>query len=101
MSLEVNYSVDRTIVPTLTQSSVTVPLIAPGTKYLDRYNQLDFRFARRFQVRNIRLQGQFDIFNLLNSSSILAQNETFGPSLDRPTAILQGRLFGVGLQLNF
>jgi hypothetical protein len=41
------------------------------------------------------------MFNLLNSSSILGTVETFGSTLDRPTAILQGRLLAVGMQVNF
>ncbi len=100
-SLNVNYIVDRTIVPNLTQTSVTVPLLKPGTKYLKRWNQVDVRLARKFQIRNIRVQGQLDIFNLINASSILGQVESYGTTLGRPTAILQGRLFAVGAQLNF
>jgi hypothetical protein len=100
-SLNVNYIVDRTIVPNLTQTSVTIPLIEPGSKYLDRWNQIDVRLTRRFQIRNLDVQGQFDIFNVLNSNSVLGEIENFGPTLGRPTAILQGRLFAVGAQLNF
>lgn len=100
-SLNANYVVDRTIIPTLTQTSVTVPLLAPGSKYLDRWNQIDLRLTKKFMVGRYRLQGQFDIFNLLNSSSILSVVETYGGSLDRPSSILQGRLFAIGAQLHF
>jgi hypothetical protein len=100
-SLNVNYVIDRTIIPTLTQASVTVPLLKPGTKYLDRWNQIDLRLAKKFQLSRYRLQAQFDIFNLLNSSSILSVVETYGSSLDRPSSILQGRLFAIGAQLHF
>jgi hypothetical protein len=100
-SLNVNYVVDRTVIPTLTQTSVTVPLIKPGTKYLPRWNQVDVRLAKKFQLANVKLQGQLDIFNILNASSILNVTETYGPSLDRPTAILQGRLLAAGLQMSF
>jgi hypothetical protein len=100
-SLNVNYIVDRTIIPSLTVSSVTLPLLKPGTKYLKRWNQIDLRFAKKFHVRHVNLQGQLDVFNILNASSILSVNETFGASLDRPTAILQGRLFAIGAQMNF
>ncbi len=94
-SLNVNYVVDRTIVPSLVQTSVTVPLIKPGTKYLDRWNQVDVRLAKKFGVGRLRMQGQLDIFNILNASSILSVTETYGSSLDRPTSILQGRLFAI------
>jgi hypothetical protein len=100
-SLNVDYVIDRTIIPALTQTSVTVPLLQPGTKYLDRWNQIDVRVAKKFQLARYRLQAQFDIFNLLNSSSILSVVETFGSSLDRPSSILQGRLFAVGAQVHF
>jgi hypothetical protein len=100
-SLNVNYIVDRTIIPALTVTSVTVPLIKPGTKYLDRWNQIDVRLSRKFRLRNVSFQGQLDIFNILNSSSILTVNETYGSSLDRPASILQGRLLAIGAQMNF
>ncbi|MBI3490314.1 MAG: hypothetical protein HY047_00700, partial [Acidobacteria bacterium] len=100
-SLNVNYQIDRTVIPSLVQSSLTVPLLKPGTKYLDRWNQVDVRLAKKFKVRQVNLQGQLDIFNVLNSSSILTSNETFGSSLDRPATILQGRLLAVGMQLSF
>jgi hypothetical protein len=100
-SLNVNYNVGRSVIPNLTAASVTVPLLEPGTKYLDRWNQIDMRFSKRFQYRRLRLSGQLDVFNLLNSNSILSTVETFGGSLDRPTAILQGRLIAAGLQMNF
>jgi len=55
-SLNANYIVDRTVVPSLTVSSVTVPLIKPGTKYLSRWNQIDVRLAKKFRVRNVNFQ---------------------------------------------
>jgi hypothetical protein len=100
-SLNVNYIVDRTIIPNLTQTSVTVPLIEPGTKFLKRWNQIDVRLAKKFQIRNMQVQGQLDIFNLINASSILGEVETLGSTLGRPTAILQGRLIAIGAQVNF
>jgi hypothetical protein len=100
-SLNVNYIVDRSIVPNLTVSSVTVPLVTPGTKYLKRWNQIDVRLAKKFRMRNVNFQGQLDVFNIINASSILSTNETFGSSLDRPTSILQGRLLAIGAQMSF
>ena len=73
----------------------------PGTQFLDRRNQIDIRLAKSVTISRVKLQGQFDIFNLLNASTILSQTETFGTALGRPTAILQGRLFGIGLQATF
>ena len=100
-SLNVEYIVNRTQIPNLTVASVTVPLITPGEEFLDRRNQVDVRLTKSVTISRVKLQGQFDIFNLLNASTILSQTETFGSALGRPTAILQGRLFAVGLQVTF
>jgi hypothetical protein len=100
-SLNINYNVTRTQVPNLTVASITVPLLTPGQKYLERWNQIDIRFSKRFEYRRLRFSGQLDVFNLLNSNSILGTVENYGSTLDRPTAILQGRLVAAGLQVNF
>ncbi|MDO8680313.1 MAG: TonB-dependent receptor [Acidobacteriota bacterium] len=99
--LDVDYNVTRTILPALVQSSVTIPLIQPGTKFLPRLNQLDVRFSRVFRVGQVRLRGQFDVFNATNSSSILDQGETFGPALDRVNQILPGRILGLSMRVDF
>ncbi len=85
----------------LTNVAETVPVMTPGQMFLNRWNQVDLRFARKFQVQRVSFQAQFDIFNALNGSNILAVNETFGTAFNRPTAILQGRLLAFGMQLNF
>jgi hypothetical protein len=97
-----NYTVTRTIIPTLTQTSVTVPLITPGSKFLDQWNQLDLGFAKVVtfsNTRNVRLQ--VDLFNSLNANTILNENFTYGPALFRPTEILQGRVIRLGAQFHF
>ena len=100
-SLNVDYIVDRTVVPSLSVTSITIPLLQPGTKFLKRWNQVDARLAKKFNVGRMRLQAQLDLFNLLNSASILSTVEAYGPTLDRPSTILQGRLLAVGAQLTF
>jgi hypothetical protein len=99
--LDVDYIVTPSIVPGLVQSSVTVPLIQPGTKLLPQMNQLDVRFGKLFNVGRVRLRGQFDIFNATNSSSILEFVETYGPSLDNISRILPGRVFGLSTRIDF
>jgi hypothetical protein len=82
--------------------TVTVPLIAPGTMFGDRMNQLDFRVSKIFRMPgNRRIQANLDLFNALNGSSVLAQNNTYGPSWLRPTNIIQGRLVKFGGQFDF
>ncbi len=100
--LFVNYTVDRTIIPALTQTSVIVPLIKPGTKYADQWNQLDLGFAKVVKLNAARsVHLQVDVFNTLNANTVLNQNFNYGPALDRATEILQGRVIRVGAQLHF
>jgi hypothetical protein len=102
-SLRVIWNVDRTTFrnltgATLTQSSVNVQLIGPGTKFLDRQNQLDIRLKRLFRFRGATFEAQADAYNALNTGVVLTRVQTYGTALDRPASILQGRLFRLGLQ---
>jgi hypothetical protein len=78
-----------------------VPLIAPGTAYEDRIQQVDFRFSRTFRIAGKRVEPEFDIYNAFNASPILSVNNTFGPAWLTPTQILSGRLLKLGFQLSF
>jgi hypothetical protein len=92
---------NQLVVPTLTPASLTVPLIAPGERLYPRHNQLDMSFRKLFRVRNVQWSAQADIFNLNNSSRVSAETQTYGPSLGRPTAILQPRLLRLAAQMRF
>jgi hypothetical protein len=58
---------------------VTVNLAAPGTRMVDRWNQLDLSVQKTFKVGRVEYQGMFQFFNATNASSILNQNTAFGP----------------------
>jgi hypothetical protein len=81
--------------------SVTVPLIPPGSDYLDRWTQLDLSFRKVFKIGGYRLDGALDMFNALNSNVVLAQNQNYGSTLGQPQAVLQGRLLRLSTQLKF
>jgi hypothetical protein len=91
------------VAPTLTSASVTVPLVAPGTEFLPRLNQLDLSFAKWFQFGGYRVQGQADVFNVFNKNYPQAYRSTnFGTaSYLQPSSVLQGRMIRVGLQLKW
>jgi hypothetical protein len=97
----VQYRVDRTVVPTLTQSFVNVRLNEPGSQYLDRINQLDFSASKIFKVRNVQVSPQLDLFNALNAAPVLTANTTFGSSLGNVLSVLNARLIRVGVQMRF
>jgi hypothetical protein len=71
---------------------VTVPLIPPGTKYGDRWTQVDVGGKKIFALGARQLDAQVDVFNVFNSNAVLTQLQVYGPTLDRPTSVLQGRL---------
>ena len=82
--------------------TATIPLIAPGTMYGDRLNQLDFRAAKSLALgQGRRLQAIVDLYNALNASPVLAHNNAFGAAWQRPTQILHGRLLKFGVQMDF
>jgi hypothetical protein len=91
------------VAPTLTSASVTVPIVAPGTEFLPRVNQLDLSFAKNFQVSGYRLQGQVDVFNVANQNYATAFRSTnFGTTAyQQPSSVLQGRMFRLGLQVKW
>ena len=79
----------------------TIVLIEPNTVFEDRVNQLDFRLTRTVRVGHVRIQGMFDVYNVLNSDAILADTLRFGANFLKPTSTLGARLFKFGAQLNF
>ncbi|MBI3401859.1 MAG: TonB-dependent receptor [Acidobacteria bacterium] len=81
--------------------TATTQLIAPGTQYGDRVTQMDVRVGKMFKVQRSRIQASLDLFNMLNSSAILSLNTTYGTAWLSPTAILQGRLAKIGVQVDF
>ena len=100
-ALGVNYLVNRTIAPGLTQSQVSVPIAPPGSRYGNRLTQLDVRLAKIVRVGHIEVEGAFDTFNALNSSASFNEVQTYGSSLGRPTDVIQGRIFRFGAQMKF
>jgi len=59
--------------------------------------------AKWFQVGRTRLQGQFDVFNVLNRSDVLSvRSLNFGtPSYMQPSSILQGRILRFATQMKW
>jgi hypothetical protein len=68
---------------------------------LERWNQLDVSVKRSFRVGRVAVQPTVEIFNLLNSSVVLSEIQTFGPLLGRPTSMIQGRLLKLGALAKF
>ena len=49
------------------------------------------------RLRRLEVQPTMEMFNFLNSDVALSTVETFGPSLDLPTRMLQGRMLKLSM----
>jgi hypothetical protein len=91
------------VIPNMSAANLSVPLLAPGTEYAERVNQLDVSVAKWFRVGGARLQGQFDIFNVLNRSDVLSvRSQNYGTlSYLQPSSVLQGRILRLAMQMKW
>src|SRR5262249_42326529 len=100
-----NGTCDPTVASTLGRGlqsgSASVNLIAPGTLYGARVNQVDVRLGKLFKMDRYRMQVSADVFNAFNSSAILSQSNTYGTNWQSPSSIIQGRLLKISAQLSF
>ena len=84
--------------------NVPVPLVPPGTMYGERLHQIDLRVSKNFTVQGVRLQGQFDLYNLFNANAATQQNNTFNPANNAwqtPAGVMGGRLAKFGILIQF
>ena len=84
----------------------TVNVFAPNTIFGDRLNQLDIRFSRIFRVgQGATLDANFDLYNAFNSDASLSLTNTYsgtnGGAWMKPTAVIQGRIFKLGVRWDF
>jgi hypothetical protein len=108
--LAANYVVPNAdVVPSLGRnlsgnaSNVTVNLVAPGTMYGERINQLDFRVSKLLKHPGGRTMFAVDVYNALNSSTVLAYNPAYVPGGTwlQPLSILTPRGFRITAEMNF
>ena len=81
--------------------TLAVPLIMPQTMREKRRAQVDLRLAKYVNLGRRRVQANFDLYNVLNSSDILGENTTFGANWRKPTLVLNGRLIQFSANMTF
>jgi hypothetical protein len=90
---------------TVCNATVTLnnALMSPYTAFEDRLNQVDVRLSRVFRLAGASIQGNFDIYNMLNANTVLTEVTTYSPTNTylRPTSILAARLIKFGVELKF
>ena len=76
-------------------------LLPAGEVYIERLSQIDFRVAKLFRLNGTRTSLNFDFYNIMNSNSVLTENQTFSAAWRTPQSILLPRLFKLSAQLDF
>jgi hypothetical protein len=108
--LAANYAVPSQVItqilgraPAGNPANVTINILAPGRKYGDRINQLDFRVAKILNFGRTRTMIGIDLYNALNSSTVLTYNNTFVPGGTwlQPQTILTARLIKFSAEITF
>ena len=83
------------------QDDIEINILQPFTEFGERVSQLDLRLAKSINLGNGRIRGQFDVYNVFNAGTILAQNGGYGGTYARPENVLGGRLVKFGLTVDF
>jgi len=108
--LSANYAVPAAVVaqslgrmPSGNVPNITVNLIEPGTIYGDRISQLDIRLAKILRFGRTRTTLGVDLYNALNSNTVLTYNPTFVPGVQwqQPRAVMSARLVRISGELSF
>ena len=91
---------------TLFPSGVALNAIAPGSSYGDRFNQLDLRVTKIFDLAGTaRFRAMFDLFNLFNANTVTLEQPGLAgigdPTYLAPQAIMPGRLAKFAFQIEF
>jgi len=91
------------VIPGLNVAALNVPLRAPETEFMPRYNQLDLSFSKTLNYRRLRLTPKVDIFNAMNSDRWSAVTTAqFGTATYlQPSTIMQARLIRVGVETSW
>jgi len=89
-------------------SNLTINLLAPGDRWSDRLNELDFRIGKNLRFGRTRGQVALDIFNVFNANTAIAYNQTFSPtqltgsaSWLAPTSVMTARIAKITVQWEF
>jgi hypothetical protein len=91
------------VIPNMNLTSLRVPLYAPETEFMPRYNQLDLSFSKTVNIKGFRVLPKVDIFNVMNSDrwSTVTTAQFGAASYLQPSTIMQGRLIRIGFEAYF
>jgi hypothetical protein len=89
--------------PQLNVASVNLGLVAPGTEFTPRINQVDFAASKTFKVDTVSFTPKLDLFNALNSDDYtsVTSSQFNAATYLQPSVVLQGRIIRVGVDVKW
>jgi hypothetical protein len=81
-------------------ANVVVNILRPGAQNVERVNQFDLRVGKIFRFGGTRTSVNLDVYNLLNSDTVLAENSSYG-AWQRPTQLLIARFAKISATFDF
>jgi len=96
------YTVTRTVLPQLRQTSQDVNLLPAGVERKPNQTLLDIRLGRKFRAGyGLTAEPLLEIFNLLNENASVQEVEQVGPALGRISRNIDGRIVRFGVKVSF
>ena len=86
---------------TLTQGTTTIIVEPRGTVRLPALNQLDMSFRKVFRSGGTMLQPRVDLYNMMNSATVISRVTTLGGSYGAVSNIQRGRLIKLGMHVDW
>ncbi|MEQ1759631.1 MAG: carboxypeptidase regulatory-like domain-containing protein [Vicinamibacterales bacterium] len=80
--------------------NLTANVLAPGSLYGERLNQLDLSFGRIVKLGTTRTNIRLDVYNFTNADTVVGVNANYG-SFRRPTDILPARFAKISATVDF
>ena len=80
---------------------VVVPMVGADELYGGRISRLDIRASKVINYGRLRLQINFDAYNLMNTSDIRSITGSYGSRWGYPNTIIDPRLLQFGGQIDF
>ena len=82
--------------------NITVNIEPIGTRQLDSSNQFDVRFEKTFKVtKGQKVAIRANAFNVLNSNTVLDVTRLSGPNFNKPTVIMEPRIWEFSTTFSF
>jgi hypothetical protein len=91
------------MIPGLTAASVNLGMVAPGTEFTPRINQVDVAASKTFKVDHLSFTPKLDVFNALNSDdyTTVASSQFNAATYLQPSTVLQGRIIRIGVDVKW